>query len=69
MFGSPLGQSWSKWLPGALTNWERGGGELTGIAEFAMGGRLDPIEPLVVAAVAIAAFTAVALLAFRRSEL
>lgn len=69
MFMSPLGQSWSKWLPGALSNFERAGGALTGIAEFAMGGRLDPIEPLVVVVIAIVAFTSIAVLAFRRAEL
>jgi ABC-2 type transport system permease protein len=69
MFLSPLGQSWSKWLPGALSNFERAGGALTGIAEFAMGGRLDPVEPLLVASIAIVAFTAIAVLSFRRAEL
>lgn len=69
MFLSPLGQSWSKWLPGALSNFERVDGALTGIAEFAMGGRLDPVEPLFVAAAAIVAFTTAAVLWFRRAEL
>ena len=69
MFLSPLDLSWSKWLPGALSNFERVGGSLTGIAEFAMGGRLDPVEPLVTAAVASALFSWLAVLSFRRSEL
>ena len=68
MFMSPLGQTWSKWLPGALTNFERADG-LTGIAEFAMGGRLDPVEPLFVVGAAIVAFCTIAVMWFRRSEM
>jgi len=69
MLVSPLGFTWSKWLPGGLTNWERGGGNLTGIAEFAMGYKLEPVQPLFVVGIAIVVFTFVAALAFRRSEL
>ena len=68
MFVPITGFGWSKFQPGMLLNWQRPTG-LTPVAEYVFGGPLAPTEALWVAALAIVAFTTIAVVAFRRAEL
>lgn len=67
-FFPPSGLGFSKYLPGMLVNWGRPT-ELTPLAEFAFGNPLQSLEALWVTLAGIVVFGAVAVGAFRRSEL